>query len=120
MVRYYYLITWSVDPTHTAVGSRSSVFFFLCGFSFLPIAVADLVICAAHPTHAAEIGVTEIFTGTCAGGTKRGKLRSISLSEINRCFRSWRVPISSPLSLPRLSGSVVEDCKYDFCDSLKV
>ena len=70
MVRYYYLITWSVDPTHTAVGSRSSVFFFLCGFSFLPIAVADLVICAAHPTHAAEIGVREIFTATCAGGTK--------------------------------------------------
>ena len=103
MVRYYYLITWSVDPTHTAVGSRSSVFFFLCGFSFLPIAVADLVICAAHPTHAAEIGVRE----------------SYGVLACRKSIAAWCVPISSP-SLPRLSGSVVEDCKYDFCDSLKV
>jgi len=118
MVRYYYLITWSVDPTHTAVGSRSSVFFFLCGFSFLPIAVADLVICAAHPTHAAEIGVREIFTATCAGGTKL-KGESYGVLACRKSIAAWCVPISSP-SLPRLSGSVVEDCKYDFCDSLKV
>jgi len=47
------------------------------------------------------------------------KGESYGVLACRKSIAAWCVPISSP-SLPRLSGSVVEDCKYDFCDSLKV